>query len=245
MGHVSPKKLSIAALCSMASALVLANPAISYAQGAARDKAQVLSLTKGPLGDRIIDLSEALGVNIFAPSGLVAGKQAPALSGTYSADAAIDTLLAGSGLEATPGPNGGYVLAAAPQDNSARLIDDRDDSRAIPGSASVTETIVVTGSRIERTAVNSPAPIDIVTAEDIASFGFSETTEALRFVPALNSSISLTSQEGPSGGSARGRYGLASLNLRNLGANRTLVLVNGRRHVGGEANSATVDVSSI
>ena len=35
------------------------------------------------------------------------------------------------------------------------------------------------------------------------------------------------------------------MNLRNLGANRTLVLVNGRRHVAGEANTAAVDINSI
>src|SRR5690606_716242 len=39
--------------------------------------------------------------------------------------------------------------------------------------------------------------------------------------------------------------GLATLNLRNLGSSRTLVLVNGRRHVAGSAGTSAVDVNSI
>ena len=39
--------------------------------------------------------------------------------------------------------------------------------------------------------------------------------------------------------------GLATLNLRNLGSSRTLVLVNGRRHVAGTAGTSAVDVNSI
>ena len=42
-----------------------------------------------------------------------------------------------------------------------------------------------------------------------------------------------------------GQAGLNELNLRNLGTNRTLVLVNGRRHVAGEPNTAAVDINSI
>jgi iron complex outermembrane receptor protein len=39
--------------------------------------------------------------------------------------------------------------------------------------------------------------------------------------------------------------GLSTVDLRNLGSNRTLILVNGRRHIGGSAGSTTVDVSMI
>ncbi|MEM9262120.1 MAG: TonB-dependent receptor [Pseudomonadota bacterium] len=231
-----------AAVFTLASSVALGIAAPVCAQATAEEATSAVNLPAGPLETSLVDLGEQLGIDIFASSNLVRGKTAPAVSGGFTPREALQRVLAGSGLEATSSEGGAFILVQEIVETDAPLsIGDGTEDRA----DRVDDVVVVTGSRIARTAVNAPSPIDIVTAEDIAAFGFSESTEALRFVPALNSSISLTSQEGPSGGSARGRYGLASLDLRNLGANRTLVLVNGRRHVGGVANTATVDVSSI
>lgn len=247
MGHVSPKKLSKAALFSMASALVLANPAISYAQEAAQQEVQVLSLAEGPLGDRIIDLSEALGVNIFAPSGLVAGKQAPAISGTYSADAAIDTLLVGSGLEATPGPNGGYVLAAAQQDSSVRLIDDRDNSSAVFGNESIQETIVVTGTNIRGLTPES-TPLRIIDRQEIQASGQGSVRDYLRTLPQNfgggaddSFPFSLPGDAATGEDFSEG----SAVNLRGLGAGSTLTLLNGRRIAPSSNIGAYTDISII
>ena len=95
--------------------------------------------------------------------------------------------------------------------------------------------IVVTGSRIVRQDYNSTSPIVTVGREDIQAAG-SVTIETLmndmpQFVP------------GTSHGSVNpGNGGQANLNLRGLGSNRTLVLMNGRRVVPSNANG-TVDVN--
>lgn len=235
-------------LLTAASALAFAtaaSPAIAQS-----GQAQTIEVSAQPLKDTLLELGRRYGVSIIADGALVRGKSAPRIRGALTVDQALNRALAGSGLTFAKRNGGRYVIsrAAAPIQSSPSSRDDNAEGAPQDELSRVADTeqaIVVTGSRIERTAVNSPAPIDVVTSEEIEAFGFNEATEALRFVPALNSSISLTSQEGPSGTAARPLYGLATLNLRNLGANRTLVLVNGRRHVSGVANAATVDVSSI
>ena len=103
--------------------------------------------------------------------------------------------------------------------------------------------IVVTGTRLARdpNAV-APSPINTVSAAEIRSTGQTDVAEVLREVPALlaSSTVQDSLERGPAG-----TIGQATLNLRGLGSNRTLVLVNGRRHVSGVAGAQTVDVATI
>ena len=103
-------------------------------------------------------------------------------------------------------------------------------------------TIVVTGSRIQRDSNEAaPSPIATVAADDIRQTGVVDATEALREIPALsNSGTVADSLQNGAGG-----IGQATLNLRGLGSVRTLVLVDGQRHVSGVAGSQIVDVSAI
>nr|WP_295669215.1 TonB-dependent receptor [Sphingomonas sp.] len=77
--------------------------------------------------------------------------------------------------------------------------------------------------------------------------GNTNVTTFLQRVPALTGSrdITQTSGGGAVSNGTFGQAGLNQLNLRDLGTNRTLVLVNGRRHVAGEANTAAVDINTI
>lgn len=111
------------------------------------------------------------------------------------------------------------------------------------------QVIVVTGSRIARDPnIGSPAPILSVGAEQLQQSGTADVVDTLRDIPALSTS---TSSEGSIDGVFSGQgadnvaVGQAVLNLRGLGANRTLVLVNGRRHVSGVSGAQAVDVSTI
>ncbi|WP_337660932.1 TonB-dependent receptor domain-containing protein [Erythrobacter sp. Alg231-14] len=103
--------------------------------------------------------------------------------------------------------------------------------------------IVVTGSRIARDPnIGSPAPILSVDAEALTQAGTPDVVEVLRDIPALSTS---TTAEGSIDGIFSESVGQSILNLRGLGANRTLVLVNGRRHVSGVAGEQAVDINSI
>ena len=106
--------------------------------------------------------------------------------------------------------------------------------------------IVVTGSRIARPDFEKPNPIVSFDAASIQQSGNTNLTNFLARVPALTGSLDSSQTSGGQGTYGTfGRTGLNELNLRNLGTNRTLVLVNGRRHVAGEANTAAVDINSI
>lgn len=109
------------------------------------------------------------------------------------------------------------------------------------------EEVVVTGSRIARDPNTTAAnPIQSVTAEDIRLSGTSEPTEYLRQQPALLTSLSseASADTGAPGGEFQ-RIGQSVLALRGMGAERTLVLVDGRRHVAGVEGSQSVDIGTI
>lgn len=109
------------------------------------------------------------------------------------------------------------------------------------------QDIVVTGSRIARPEFAAPNPIVSFNSAALQQSGNTNVTNFLLRVPALTGSRDATQTAGGAGVSSGqfGQAGLNQLNLRNLGTQRTLVLVNGRRHVAGEANTAAVDINAI
>ena len=108
------------------------------------------------------------------------------------------------------------------------------------GSDSSGSTIVVTGSRIARPTLTSPVPVTSVTAEDILSQGDLNVGDALNDLPSLRGTFSQSNST-----RSIGTAGLNFLDLRGLGIARTLVLVNGRRHVTALAGDFFVDTNTI
>ena len=105
----------------------------------------------------------------------------------------------------------------------------------------VIEEVVVTGTRISRdTDLTGALPVQSIDADYISSSGEYSLADTLNDIPALLSSI--TAEQSVD---RAGRHGSNRLNLRGLGQNRTLVLVDGRRHVGGLQGSSAVDIGSI
>ncbi|MFW2831334.1 TonB-dependent receptor domain-containing protein [Sphingomonas sp. ID0503] len=99
------------------------------------------------------------------------------------------------------------------------------------------EAIVVTGSRIARPDLESASPIAVVSQQDIRLQAASANIEnVLNDLPQVTGSTSGTDNN-PGGG-------IATVNLRNLGTQRTLVLVNGRRYVSFDT-SQVVDLNTI
>ena len=106
---------------------------------------------------------------------------------------------------------------------------------------SALETIVVTGSRIARPEVSFPNPVQTLSAENFEQSGETNLTDYLLDSPALSGS--LTGEQ--NAGSNTISVGVNLLNLRNLGTARTLVLINGRRHVNAFPGENSVDTNTI
>lgn len=111
-------------------------------------------------------------------------------------------------------------------------------------SPASSEAIVVTGSRIRLPEYSQPNPIQTLTAEAIEESGKTNLTEFLASNPALLGSTRSIDNAGSNLPNAQ-LVGSNFLNLRNLGSDRTLVLVDGRRHVAGYPGTAAVDINTI
>lgn len=102
------------------------------------------------------------------------------------------------------------------------------------------DAIVVTGSRIRSPNLTSSVPITSIGIQDLTSTGDVSLGDTLNELPALRSTFSQAN-------STRfiGTAGLNLLDLRGLGTARTLVLVNGRRHITAQPGNNNVDVNTI
>ncbi len=122
------------------------------------------------------------------------------------------------------------TLIAAPAFAQAKPADDN----------SAAADIVVTGSRIKSLTLTSPSPLQAVTSESIENAGATNVQQVLAQIPAVG--VPSQTRVGNAGDT---NPGLSTVNLRNLGTDRTLVLIDGRRTVAGIPGTAQVDLSMI
>lgn len=120
-----------------------------------------------------------------------------------------------------------------------------DQSQTTPANTTTATTklkkVEVTGTRIKRTSVEQAQPIQIVTQAQIKSSGLTTIGDVLQRL--TSSGSSLNAEYNTNGDSTTRTAGQTTLNLRDLGARRTLVLVNGQRWV--TDLNGTVDLNTI
>ncbi len=120
-------------------------------------------------------------------------------------------------------------------------------STAAPEAAisrrTVEEQIIVTGSRIRRKDLTTAAPVTVLTHAQFEESGKLTIGDFLQSLPEQGNAPNFQLNNG---GATYGADGSTRINLRSLGVNRTLVLLNGRRFVpGGLGASPSVDLNSI
>ena len=102
----------------------------------------------------------------------------------------------------------------------------------------MTETIIVTGTRIQTPNRKSSSPVQTVRQEDFVLTGVANVEQTLNQLPQLVPSFTNTSNNPGTGA--------ATLDLRGLGSVRTLILVNGRRWIANDAGQIPeIDVNTI
>lgn len=225
-----------------------------------------VTVQAGALDRALMTLAAQTGVRILFENALVAGRTAPPLQGVYTARQALEQLLSGSDIEIVEARPGVLVLRArrtpiaassapsdapsgavsgAPSSLSAGLDAQASQSPASADRDPVVVSEIVVGSNI-RGAGHGASPVLILDRGDIDRAGYSSVAEALAALPqafgGLASEDASTTGADPSGTNVSEASGV---NLRGLGADATLVLVNGRRLAGTGSKGDFADVSSI
>lgn len=121
--------------------------------------------------------------------------------------------------EATPAA----PAEAAPADADAVTA---TDAAAPEASDEGSEEVVVTGSYIRGTPEDAALPVDVITSNELEMQGSPSVLELVKSLPVSNGVLGDTNQFDSR---AQGTEGTGSINLRGLGSERTLVLLNGRR----------------
>lgn len=122
--------------------------------------------------------------------------------------------------------------------NSA-LAQDQSSTDKKTNEATV-ESIQITGSRLARDGYDSPAPVSLMSEEDINAYAPGSVAEFVNTIPSVAGSTTATTS---SGSLSNGASGIAALNLRALGTGRTLVLFDGQRSV-VSASTGEVDTNT-
>jgi len=148
-----------------------------------------------------------------------------------SSDSSSPACPAGSTKPCAPDTGGVTTTATTPAAAASIAASDSDSKGAI----------VVTGSRIASPTLTSGAPLQVVDSKAIQSTGAAILQDVLLQNPVFGSpALSRTNSN-----FLTSSGGVATVNLRNLGDSRTLVLVDGHRFVSGVPNSPAVDINSI
>ena len=104
-------------------------------------------------------------------------------------------------------------------------------------AAAPVQEVVVTGSRIAAPSLEAISPVTAVTAQEIKDTGTTRIEDLLNSLPQVVAD--------QSSGLSMGSTGVASVNLRGLGVQRTLVLVNGRRLMPGDPTGGGASVVNL
>ncbi len=240
---MKPSRPLRALLLSLACTAALA----AQAQTATR-----IDIPAGDLAAALDAYARQSGTQLVYRADQLKGARTPGVQGQAASPQALDALLKGSGYRAQRDASGAVVIVpqaatrAAPAPTPPRAAQ-ATPAQDAPAEAPITDlgTVQVTGSRIPRAQVEGPAPITMITAEDIRASGYTSVPEVMQSLTQNGGET----QSQQSAGGADFSPGAQQVDLRGLGPNHTLVLVNGRRIAdfpmpfGGRSNFT--DISSI
>lgn len=137
----------------------------------------------------------------------------------------------------------GRLLASSTLCGVAMLAISAGTAFAQSGSEVAVEELIVTGSRIARPNIESPTPVQMVTPERLQNQGIENLADALTTLPQFAPSFGGSRTQSTFSGTTSS--GLNTVNLRNLSATRSLVLINGRRAPSGTIFDNSVDLNTI
>ncbi|WP_157219182.1 TonB-dependent receptor [Flavisphingomonas formosensis] len=208
-------------------------------------------IAAGSLAQALDRFGSVTGRQLLYPSALVAGHKVDRLDADLTPEAALGRLLAGSGIGARFPASGVVVLYALPADRkpvpAPPPVRPRPAVRpADPTPAAIEkQDIVVTGSNI-RGRREGASPLVTLDRDLIDRRGFGSIAQAVQSLPQNfgGTATEATALAGTDRTSFNDGIG-SGVNLRGLGSNATLTLINGRRVAGSGAKGDFTDLSLI
>ncbi|NYE30387.1 outer membrane receptor protein involved in Fe transport [Rhodanobacter sp. K2T2] len=208
-----------------------------------------IDLPAGTLAASLDALGQQSGLRMdYAPT-LVSGKQVGAVHGHMSWRDALGRLLQGSGLAYRQAADTSVVIVRVPDSAASTKRSTANDaaattSTAAPAAAQLA-TVTVTGTRIR--GGSTPSPVVSIGSEQIQQEGFADLGEVIRSVPQNFSGGQNPGVAAGATGGGQGNQNItggSGLNLRGLGPDATLTLLDGRRMSYG-GFTQMVDISAI
>lgn len=228
----------------VSSMALLPSTAMAEETLAAKQAANI-NIQAQPIGDALSELAKHLGIQVTLYSEVAEGIQSKQLTGNFSTvREAIDQMLSGTGL--TYRYLSDNTVMVYKQDGESE-----GESAGKPSREEAVEEVVVTGSRIARNSSQLAANTVTLSASDLKATGASTLEGALRQLPQnVYGASPVGAALGSSFNGAVNLSGASSINLRGLGSESTLVLINGRKMgksgvFGGISDITGIPLSSI
>ena len=215
----------------LVTAAILIGAAVDGPVHAAPTDQIQLAMPAMPLGEALRRVARLSGRNLVVNDELIAGREAPAISGTFTPDEALQRLLAGTSLSSRTVE--GTIIISGPPVAFASDEASREDGG---------QEIVVTGTNVR--GVPPTSPVITLTKRDIEQAAPVSVEELMRVFPQNVAAGATEENVGVTGVGADITDHGAGINLRGLGQRATLVLVNGQR-IAPSGTGSFVDVSMI
>lgn len=241
-------KLKLLAVAVAFAIGISGNSQNAQAQTPAAD-ARHYDIPAGNLADCVRQLGMQSRLQLLAPPELTGNLRCQSVTGNYTARQALDQVLTGSGLTYEFVNTSTVVIksgvATTPSTPAASTGNNSTGAATEPEPP--VERLAVTGSRIR--GGSTPSPVIGISALQMQEEGFTDLGEVIRSIPqnfngGQNPGVATGASSGSGGLANQNITGGSGLNLRGLGPDATLTLLNGRRMSYGGFLQA-VDISAI
>jgi iron complex outermembrane receptor protein len=225
---------SMTALLSAATAVIALSAPVAPAWAQAQTSYR-LDIPAQDMESALKALAAATREQIIFRSDVVRGKRSNALRGAYTAEGAVTALIRGAGLSVSRSPRGVFVVVAASASAQQAASD--------PEEAAPSGEIVVTGTHIAGAQVASP--LVRIEQRQMREAGQRDLGDVIRSLPSNYNGGQNPGARFQAGTSSNtNASGSSALNLRGLGPDASLTLLNGRR-LPYDGTAQGVDLSAI
>ena len=228
-----------------ACALAICSPATA--------QTRTFNVPAGELRTALGAYARQAGVQLIYRTDDIRGARTGGARGALTAEAALEQVLRGTGFRVRRDASGAIAIVRAglprpppparpPPPRPAPpppppVFVTPDGQLVDPNAETEVEPLIVTGSRLPNPNLESIRPVTAVTAEEIRQQGATRVEDVVRALP--------QAYAGQGSEVSNGATGTATVDLRNLGPSRTLVLIDGRRMVPGDPTLPVADINFI